>query len=263
MRNWWITLVLLAIVDIGWAQNEFCGVSNRALNNGETLKFKVYYNLSAVWVAAGEANFTTRLAQLNGEQVFHITGIGNTYSSYDWIFKVRDRYETFLDAQTLLPKRFLRDVNEGGYKFKNDVTFNQKAHTAFSDNKTFNIPACTQDVLSAIYYARNIDYNKYPVGAKIPFSMFLDNEVFHLYIRYQGKEKITTKYGTFNAIKISPLLIKGTIFEGGEQMTVWISDDDNHIPLRVNSPILVGSIKVDMMEYSNLRHPLTSLIKKK
>src|SRR5690606_10596004 len=81
MRNWWITLVLLTIVNIGWAQNEFCGVSNRALNNGETLKFKVYYNLSAVWVAAGEANFTTRLAQLNGEQVFHITGIGNTYSS--------------------------------------------------------------------------------------------------------------------------------------------------------------------------------------
>ncbi len=263
MKKWWIAILLLIAVNTAWAQNEFCGVSNRALNNGETLKFKVFYNLSAVWVSAGEANFTTKLENLAGQQVYHITGIGATYNSYDWIFRVRDKYETYLDAKTLLPKRFLRDVNEGGYKFKNDVTFNQAAHTAYSDKKTYNIPACTQDVLSAIYYARNIDYNKYQKGAKIPFSMFLDNEVFHLYIRYQGKEKITTKYGTFNAIKISPLLIKGTIFEGGEKMTVWISDDENHIPLRVNSPILVGSIKVDMMGYSNLKHPLKSLIKKK
>ncbi len=51
-----------------------------------------------------------------------------------------------------------------------------------------------------------------------------------------------------------------TIFEGGEKMTVWVSDDDNHIPLRIESPISVGSIKVDMMGYRNLRHPLTSML---
>jgi hypothetical protein len=90
--------------------------------------------------------------------------------------------------------------------------------------------------------------------------MFLDNEVFHLYIRYLGKETVKTKYGKFRAIKFKPLLVKGTIFEGGEKMTVWVSDDANHIPLRLESPIIVGSIKIDMMQYRNLRHPLTSLI---
>ncbi|MFN7273679.1 MAG: DUF3108 domain-containing protein, partial [Bacteroidota bacterium] len=97
-------------------------------------------------------------------------------------------------------------------------------------------------------------------GDKIPFAMFLDNEVFNLYIKYLGKEVIKTKYGTFNAIKFRPLLVKGTLFEGGEKMTVWVSDDNNHIPLRVESPIVVGSIKADMMGYSNLRYPLSSLI---
>jgi len=260
-------LLLLLIIAGTWyratAQNEFCGLTNKTISNGEKINFRVYYNLSAVWVSAGEANFTTTLEKLNGRRVFHITGDGATYKSYDWIFRVRDKYETFIDTETMLPLRFIRNVDEGGYKIHNDVTFDQVKHQARSDNKTFTVPACVQDVLSAIFYARNIDYNKYKTGAKIPFSMFLDNEVYNLYIRYQGKEKITTKYGTFNAIKISPLLIKGTIFEGGEKMTVWISDDDNHIPLRVNSPILVGSIKVDMMGYANLRYPLKSLLKKK
>src|SRR5690606_29311613 len=110
--------------------------------------------------------------------------------------------------------------------------------------------------------ARNIDYGKYKPGAKIPFTMFLDDEVYHLYIRYVGKARIKTKYGVFNAIKIQPLLIEGTLFKGGEDMVVWVSDDRNHIPLRVESPILVGSIKVDMMSYANLRHPLSSLVRK-
>ena len=91
--------------------------------------------------------------------------------------------------------------------------------------------------------------------------MFLDNAVNNLYIKYLGKEQIKTKYGTFNAIKFKPLLVKGTIFEGGEKMTVWVTDDANHVPIRIESPIAVGSVKVDMMGYSNLRHPLSSLIK--
>jgi hypothetical protein len=115
-------------------------------------------------------------------------------------------------------------------------------------------------VVSAVYYARNIDFNKYKVNDKIPFDMFLDDEVYHLYIRYMGKEKLKTRYGKFNAIKFKPLLIKGTIFEGGEKMNAWVSDDPNHLLLRVESPIAVGSIKVDMMGYKNLRYPLTSLI---
>jgi len=117
-----------------------------------------------------------------------------------------------------------------------------------------------QDVVSAIYYSRNIDFNKYKEDDKIPFSMFLDNETYNLYLRYLGKETIKTKYGKFRAIKFKPLLIKGTIFEGGEKMIVWVSDDANRIPLRIESPISVGSIKVDMMNYRNPRYPLSALI---
>jgi Protein of unknown function (DUF3108) len=213
-----------------------------------------------VYIGAGEATFNTSLERFNGKTTYHCVGEGKTYPFFDNFFKVRDRYETYIDTATMLPIKFIRNVDEGGYKIYNNVTFNHGASTAVSTNGVFKTSSCIQDVISSIYYARNIDFDKYKPEDKIPFDMFLDDEVYHLYIRYLGKETIKTRYGKFKAIKFKPLLIKGTIFEGGEKMTAWISDDPNHIILRVESPIAVGSIKVDMYGYKNLRYPLTSLM---
>lgn len=244
------------------AQTDFCGVSNTAFQEGERLLFKVYYNMGKVWVPAGEARFGIATEQLNSKKTFHITGDGKTLPSYEWFYKVRDRYETFIDAATMLPLRFVRTVNEGGFKINQLVNFNHGKKQAVSNKGTFTIPGCTQDVLSAIYYARNIDYSRYKPGDKIPFTMFLDDKVYNLHIKYIGKERVETRYGIFNAIKISPLLVEGTIFKGGDQMFIWVSDDKNHLPVRVDSPIVVGSIKVDLMGYDKLRNPLSSLVKK-
>ena len=245
-----------------FAQNDFCSARNTSFQDGERLTFRVYYNLNFVWINAGNAVFNTNLEDMNGHRVYHITGTGKTSKSYEWVFKVKDKYETYIDKESMLPLRFVRNVNEGGTKIRQDVTFNHKKGEAISDKKVYSIPKCTQDVLSTIYYARNIDYNKYSPGDKIPFNLFLDDKLYSLYIKYIGKERITTKMGTFNAIKIMPLLIEGTIFKGGEKMTVWVSDDENHLPLRVDSPILVGSIKVDLIGYDNLRNPFEGMVNK-
>lgn len=264
MKKYILTIITLLISLAGWSQtNGFCGLTNTAFKSGEKLIYKVYYNVSFAYIGAGEVSFTASLENLQGRKTYHIVGNGRTYSSYDWIFKVRDKYESFIDTATMLPLRFVREVNEGDYHKHNVVNFDENNHKAVSNNGSFDIPACTQDVLSAIYYARNINFDNYSVGQKIPFTMFLDDEVYHIYIRYLGKEKVTTRYGTFHAIKFSPLLIKGTIFKGGEEMTVWVSDDANKIPLRINSPITVGSIKVDLIGYDNLRSPFSALISKK
>jgi hypothetical protein len=220
----------------------------------------VFYSAMGAYIGAGDAVFTTTLERFNGKTVYHAVGVGKTYSFFDNFFKVRDRYESYIDTGSLLPLKFIRDIDEGGYKKYNNVSFNQEANSAVSTNGVFKISDCMQDVVSAVYYARNINFDKYKPGDKIPFDMFLDDEVYHLYIRYIGKEKIKTRYGKFRAIKFKPLLIKGTIFEGGEKMNAWVSDDPNHLLLRVESPITVGSVKVDMMGYRNLRYPLTSLI---
>ena len=254
-------LLFVLITSFSFAQKgDFCGVKNSAFLSGEKIVMKVYYNAMGAYIGAGEASFTTALERFNGKPVYHCVGEGKTYSFFDNFFKVRDRYESYVDTATMSPIKFIRNVEEGKIKIYNNVTFNQVSNTAVSTKGVFKISDCMQDVVSAMYYARNINWNKYKPGDKIPFDMFLDDEVFHLYIRYMGKEKIKTQYGRFNAIKFKPLLVKGTMFEGGEKMTAWVSDDPNHIILRVESPISVGSVKIDMMGYSGLRYPLTSLV---
>jgi hypothetical protein len=231
-----------------------------AFKANEEVKMKVFYSTMGMYVGAGEAVFTTTIERYNGKPVYHMVGTGSTYSFFDAFFKVRDKYESYVDTSNLLPYKFVRNVDEGGYKKYNNVTFNHAANTAVSTNGVFKVTNCIQDVVSMVYYVRNINFDKYKVNDKIMFDMFLDDEVFNMYIRYMGREIINTRYGKFKAIKIKPLLIKGTIFEGGEKMTAWLSDDPNHVLLRAESPIAVGSIKVDMMGYKNLRYPLSSLI---
>lgn len=243
------------------AGNDFCGVNNFSFKSGEVITFKIFYNVVGLYVDAGTASFTVENTRFNDKPVYHITGLGTSNPSYDWIFRVRDRYETYIDTATLKPYKFIRHVEEGKYRKDEVVHFQHAENKAITNKGTYPISDCMQDVLSSIYYARNLDFAAHKIGEKIPFSMFLDDEVHNIYIRYLGKEVVKTKYGKFNAIKFKPMLISGTIFAGGELMTVWVSDDKNRIPLRIESPITVGSVKVDMMGYRNLRYPLQSMLK--
>ncbi len=260
MKSFFISFLFLLMGMRLCSGSEFCGISNTAFQNDEKISYTVFYSVMGFYLNAGNATFTANIEKYSGKPVYHVVGVGSSNPSYDFIFKVRDRYESYIDTGNLQPQRFVRNIDEGGYKQSENVTFNNENNTVTTLKGTTQIPNCSQDVLSSIYYARNIDFNKYKPNDKIPFSMFLDNAVYNLYIKYLGKERIKTKYGTFNSIKFKPLLVKGTIFDGGEKMTVWVTDDANHVPIRIESPIAVGAIKVDMMGYNNLRHPLTSLL---
>lgn len=254
-----LLLISMAFAVPVQAPGEFCGVRNTAWQSGEAINYHVYYTLAGIYVYGGDADFTVNQELYNNKPVYHLLGTGKTNSFFDGIFKVRDRYESYIDTASLQPYKFLRSVHEGDFKFSESVTFNQVNNTAVSQGGTVKVPACVQDVLSAIYYSRNINFDKYQPGDRIPFSMYIDNKVYNLYIRFLGREIIKTRYGKFNAIKFKPLLIEGTIFQGGEKMVVWVTDDENKIPIRIESPISVGSVKVDMMGYRGLRHPMKAL----
>jgi hypothetical protein len=260
-------MALIAILTISFRTSpfgqEFCGIRNTSFKEGEEVSYTVYYALAGIYVPAARAVFTNKIETLNGRPVYHIVGDGRTLPSYEWISKVRDRYESYIDTATMQSLKFVRDVKEGTYKKYENVTFNRSANTAVNSDGVFKVPDCVHDVVSAMYFARNLDFSKYKTGDKIPFSMFIDNETYELYLRYLGKETIRTRFGRFKTIKFKPLLVEGTVFKGGEQMTVWVSDDPNRIPVRVESPIVFGSVKIDMMSYKNLRHPLTSLVKRR
>lgn len=233
-----------------------CSVQNKAFNPGEKIIYKVVYNWNSLWLNAGEVSFTVSDAVYGSDKVYHVVGDGTTYKSYDWFYKVRDTYETYIEQSTMKPLKFIRNVNEGGYTIYNNVTFKHAEGKAISTKGEYKIPDCTQDVLSAVYYARNIDFNQYKVNDTIPLNLFLDDSLYHVYIRYLGKEVLKTKTGEYNCIKFKPLLINGTMFRGGEKMTVWVTDDDNKIPVLVESPIVVGFIRAELYKADGLRSPM-------
>jgi hypothetical protein len=240
---------------------EICNQSNTSFNTGEKITYTIFYNVIGLYVNAGEAQFTVRPTKWEGEAAFAFTATGNSNRRYDWIFKVRDKYESIVDSKTLLPYFFSRSINEGSFHQNQTIAFNQKSNEVTTHKgESFKAADCTFDVVSAVYAVRNLDFSNLHVNEKVYLNFFLDNELFPSYFKYLGKEIIQTRFGKFKAIKIAPLLVKGSMFEGGELMTIWVTDDENHIPIRIQTPIIIGSIKVDMKNYQGLRHPLSALI---
>lgn len=265
MRKYLLTIAVALLVNCTlFAQTDLkiCGVTNTSFAPGESITYNIYYSVIGLYVNAGAANFKTTEETFNNIPSYHTVGTGWTNSKYDWIFKVRDRYESYYDKQTMQPIKFIRNVNEGKYKRSQTAVFDHTNGTVTTEeNKQLSVPKCSFDIISALFNIRSINLENLAVNSKIIFDMYLDGEVYHMHLRYLGKEEVETKLGTFKAFKVKPLLVKGNAFKGGEQMTAWISDDANHIPVRIESDLSVGSIKVDLMQYGNLRSALSSRVK--
>ena len=152
----------------------------------------------------------------------------------------------------MIPWLFIRRVNEGGYIINQNVSFNHYTDSAKSEKATISIPENTQDLISSFYYARTLDFSQAKEGDIFQISGYLDDAVIPLNLKFIGREVIDSKKGKFNCIKLRPMLQEGRIFKDKEDMTIWISDDKNKIPVRVQTDVLVGSIKMDLVDFSNL-----------
>lgn len=236
---------------------------------GEKLTMKVFYNWSALWIGAGEIVFNIKEDTINGKNVYHVVVEGETYKSYELFYKVHDIYESYFDRESLFPEKFVRNVNEGGFIIDETYHFNQDnkyvdtydyRHNPVKE-ESFNFSNNVLDVVSAIYFARCLDFSKYNVGDKIPFSVFIDGLVYDLYIRYEGEKDLKTKMGKFKTIMLKPLLIDNEYFDGGEEMTIYVSDDDNRLPIRVESPLTVGNVIADLKGFSGIKYDFSSRIK--
>jgi hypothetical protein len=270
IKRGWIFFVLMLV----WGQNAApqCNDRNNAFQGGEKVVYHAYYNWGFIWVNAGVVTFAVDEKEYEGHPSYFIRSYGRTYSSYDFMFKVRDSFEVYVDTMHLRPFEFDRVTNEGStvshhhYKFDWD---DRTIHTSISkDNKPYKNavipwPGCSFDMLSMVYKARNIDFKKYKPGEKIPINMILDGKTYNLYIRYKGKETIRNREGRkFRCLVFSPLLVEGTIFTSGEGMTVWVTDDENRIPIIVKAKILIGSVKAVFVGAEGLRSPMDAELTK-
>lgn len=234
---------------------------------GETVYYEVAYNWGLIWVNAGEVYFKVDTLSHHGNKAYFFDSFGKSYSFYDWIFKVRDRYQSVATCDELSPVWFKRDTYEGGFEVNNRYDFIYNPTRVVSTIKhsdrpettdTLDLSEKTYDVLTAIYHARTIRFDTLNVGEKVPIQFIIDGELFELFIRYQSKERKENRDGKkYDCIKFSALLVEGTIFEGGEDLVVWVTDDENKIPIMAEAKILVGSIKAYLTGFENLRSDIS------
>lgn len=236
---------------------------------GERLEYKAYYNWGFLWLDAANVLFTVRDSTIGKEQVYVFESSGSSLKEYDWFFKVRNYYRSGADCETLDPIFFSRNTLEGDIKSDEQYRFDHGADRVYISSENSNEPFSldtlkiernTFDLLTAIYYARTVDFNSMREGEKIPVKVISDGDIYSLYLRYRGKEEVAVR-GTeyrYRCAKFTAMLIEGTVFKAGEDMTVWITDDASRIPVQVESKIAVGSVKAILMSVSGNKYPISS-----
>lgn len=264
---------LMVMMSVGYTahaqSDDACVEDNLSYQAGEEVHYQVFYKWGLMNAHAGNVSFKCEETTYQDESAYHITAVGKTLSTYEWFYKVKDVYETWIDQATGLPLKFKRDVNEGGYRIAQEYTFDNPENQATIvksvvngntkiSNKKYDISQCAQDVLSAIYRCRNIDFKNKKNGDKIKLNFFIDGDMYNSQLTILARENVKTKMGTYKCVKFKATLVKGTIFEGDEELTVWATDDANKVPILIEAPIVVGRVRAVISGWSGLRNPISS-----
>jgi Protein of unknown function (DUF3108) len=243
---------------IGVAALGFSSQKQTAFDVGEQFVFRVHYEI----INAGYATLNIKEATINNKSVYHVIGKGSTTGVSSLFFKVNDTYESYIDKETGNPYQFVRKIYEGGYTKNQEGFFNQEENKILvkdykrNTEKNFSVTKNTQDILSSFYYLRNYpNIEKMKPGEFVAIDMFFDDKTTKFRLKFIGREDIRTKFGVVSTMIFKPTVQTGRVFKEEESLTIWISDDDNRIPIRIKASLLVGAIKADLDSYKGLKNP--------
>ncbi|MCX8056030.1 MAG: DUF3108 domain-containing protein [Ignavibacteria bacterium] len=247
-------IFLLIIPLFAFTQSsEFRKIENKAFGLGEKLTFDVNYG----FVTAGIATFSIpEIKTMAGRKVFRIKFEVNTVPTFDPFFKVRDRYETYLDVEGIFPWRFEQHIREGKYSRDFSAFFDQRRNVAKTSEGTYKIPPYVHDIVSAFFYVRTLDFSNFKKGDKIKLQNFYKDKTYDLEVLYHGKEVVTVKAGKFRCIVVEPLVQEGGLFKSEGSILIWLTDDDVKMPVKVKTKVVIGAIDSELTAYEGLKSPL-------
>ena len=246
-----------------------------AYQAGEKFSFSIHYEWGAIDSDVGWANIVLDTLRVNGTKAFHCMVYGRTTRLYDLFFPVRENFQSWFTYDGLKPLRFTRDTHEGKYVARNTYVYRSdglsddhimaEVYTSSDGDRSVELPlnACTFDLPALFYFARNMDFASVEPDRKYPMTFAIDDDVYNVYFILRGPETIKVRgVGTVKTIKFSVKLISGNVFTGDEDLSVWITDDGNRIPVLFEAPILVGVASGRITGWSGLKHPFSSLVRK-
>jgi hypothetical protein len=233
-------------------------VPQDAFKEGERLVFDVGYS----FITAGEAVMSVpRVDTIFGRPSYQVLFTVNSTRTFSWIYKVDDRYESYLDVQGMFPWLFVQRVREGSYSRDFSAWFDQVKSIAYAENKQYPIPPYVHDAVSAFYYVRTLDFSKSRVGEKIMLQNFFKDTTYSLSVKFLGRQRIEVDAGTFDCIIVEPLMKEGGLFKSEGRVLIWLTDDERKIPVKVSTKVLIGSIESELREYSGINGPIRAKVR--
>jgi hypothetical protein len=258
MRKYFFTIIFFANCIFSVFSQELKNIKEPVFKDGEELTYKLKYG----FFTGAEAHLKVEDGgKVDGQPTFHIVADGKTAGTFDVFYKVRNRYETWVDRTTLLPYLYQENRREGSWKHVDKVTFDREAGKITAMKGVVPVKGRVFDFVSAYYFARCLDVSVMKIGEKFELPYFLDDEVHTLGITYVGKEQVSCPLGTFNCLKFSPTIIPGRIFKKDSKLYLWITDDNNRIPIKANVGLIVGSVTMELTDTKSLRYPLNPVSK--
>ncbi|MGA2622223.1 MAG: DUF3108 domain-containing protein [Bacteroidota bacterium] len=233
-------------------------VSNYAFSSGEYLKFEVKYG----FISAGDAVMKiSDTVYSNGRKCFKIEFQVDSKPFFNWIYRVKDRYSTIVDSEGVFPWRFEQHIREGNFRRDFTAEFDQINHVAKTSEGSHRIPAYVQDIMSAFYFTRLVDFSNYHPGQKLHLQNFYKDSTYELDVKFKGRQTIDVAAGTFNCIVVEPLAREGGLFKSDGHVYVWLTDDERKLPVKVSTQIIIGSIDSELTEYRGINGIISAKVK--
>lgn len=254
MKKIYLAFIGLLIGGHIYAQ-ELKTVAEPVFQTGEVLQYKLRYG----FITAAEATIKVLNNDLkfDNKPTYRLSVDAHTSGTFDIFYKVRDRYDSYIDKETLLPYFYQENIRESSYRRQDKARFNQAGQKVVSNRGTFSTPTNqTFDLVSAYYFARSLDVSNLKIGDKFKLNYFLQDEISALEIEYIGKEVVKTELGNIRCLKFSPSIKPGRIFKKDSRLYLWVTDDANRVPVKAQVEILVGAVTMELKSASGLKYAI-------
>ncbi len=252
-----------------------CTAENTAFLPGEHVSYNLYFNWKFVWIKVGYADLTVQESDWNGQPGYRFDLLSHTSKKADFFFKMRDTL-TCNVGRGLEPLYFCKAAEEGKRHTRDEAWFSydkgrvnvHQKRTWYSQDRApqetdYSDTACVFDMLSILGQARSWKAEDFKVGDKVNFPMATGRKVEPQTLIYRGKENVEAKNDTTYRCLVFSFVEYDKKGEEKEVITFYISDDDNHLPIRLDMYLSFGSAKAFLTGVKGNRYPLTSVVEKK
>ncbi len=255
MKKTFFLVLILAGVFFSFNIFKMREVKNDSFQAGESYNYKVKYGIIPIGLADVEVH--QKIFEVANRPCYRVNVFGRTSGITD-LFKVRNTYRSFIDTTAILPLKFEYSAREGNYKRDQAYVFDHESNVVVKTEKdkkdTFKVPQYVQDMISGYYYLRTIDFAKMQVGQTVSAPLFFDKQIYYMKVKYVGKDVVKTRFGKIKVIKLNPILPDNELFKGEDAIRIWVSDDKNRVPIRLEADMYVASVNMEINGYSKVRN---------